>query len=160
MGQLCWRPELKSEGGREKDGMGESLLHLRMKESVSRELAEEGYSVFFEPQFAPSRFLSWASYRPDLFGIRASTGRQEYALVECETRPSGRRLESKNFRSVDVQTRLNSDLTVRRILVVPRGTLAGVDSSVRRDWETWIYCEGSFQRFPRASEASHPAPLL
>jgi hypothetical protein len=133
--------------------MGESVLHLRMKESVSRELSEEGYSVFIEPSFAPSRFLTWASYRPDLFGIRASAGRQEYALVECETRPSSRRLASKNFRSVDVQTRLNSDLSLRRILVVPRGKLAGVDPSVRRSWETWIYEGGRFQRFPRAYDA-------
>ena len=120
-----------------------------MKEGVSRELAEEGYSVFFEPPHAPSRFLSWASYRPDLFGIRASAERQEYALVECETRPSGRRLASKNFLSLDIQTRLNSDLSLRRILVVPRGTLASLDSSVRRSWETWIYEGESFQRLPR-----------
>ncbi len=121
-----------------------------MKESVSRELIGEGYRVFFEPPYAPSRFLSWASYRPDLLGVRAGAGRQEYALVECETRPSGRRLASKNFRSVDVQTRLNSDLSLRRILVVPRGTLARVEPSVRRSWEMWIYEGRGFQRFPRA----------
>ncbi len=138
--------------------MGESILHRRMKESVSRELANEGYSVFQEPRDAPSRFMSWVSYRPDLFGIRASAERQEYALVECETRPSGRRLATKNFRSVDVQARLNSELTIRKILVVPRGTLAGVDSSVRLSWETWIYEGGCFQRFPRVSEAAIPAP--
>ena len=127
-----------------------------MKESVSRELVDEGYSVFFEPPYAPSRFLTWVSYRPDLFGIRASPGRQEYALVECETRPSGRRLASKNFMSLDVQTRLNSDLSLRRILVVPRGTLACLDPSVRLTWETWIYESGAFQRFPRAFDAAPP----
>ncbi len=137
--------------------MGESILHLRMKESVSRELAGEGYSVFEEPPCAPSRFMSWVSYRPDLFGIRASAERQEYAIVECETRPSSRRLAAKNFRSVDVQTRLNSELSLRMILVVPRGTLARVDSSVRRSWETWIYYGGRFQRFPKACEAGIPA---
>jgi hypothetical protein len=129
-----------------------------MKESASRQLAGEGYSIFEEPSYAPSRFMSWVSYRPDLFGIRASAGRQEYALVECETRPSARRLAAKNFRSVDVQTRLNSELSLRRILVVPRGTLASVDSSVRRSWETWIYDGGRFQRFPRACEAAFSAP--
>jgi len=128
-----------------------------MKESVSRELAEEGYSVFFEPPYAPSRFLSWASYRPDLFGIRASAERQEYALVECETRPSGRKLASKNFLSLDIQTRLNSDLSLRRILVVPRGTLASVDSSVRRSWETWIYEGGRFQRLRGFATSTPPS---
>ncbi|HVC26699.1 MAG TPA: hypothetical protein VND40_00920 [Nitrososphaerales archaeon] len=124
-----------------------------MKESVSRALAEEGYSVFFEPPYAPSRFLTWVSYRPDLFGIRASADRQEFALVECETRPSGRKLASKNFRSLEVQTTLNSVLSLRRILVVPRGALACLDSSVRRSWETWIYESGAFLRLPRACEA-------
>jgi hypothetical protein len=124
-----------------------------MKEGVSRELTDEGYAVFFEPSYAPSRFLSWAAYRPDLFGIRSSAGKQEYVFVECETRPSGRRLASKNFRSVDVQTRLNSDLSLRLILVVPRGTLASVDSSVRLSWEMWIYEETCFLMFPRAGAA-------
>jgi hypothetical protein len=125
-----------------------------MKEGVSRELTREGYSIFIEPLRAPSRFLAWVSYRPDLFGIRASPGMQEYALVECETRPSGKKLASKNFRSVDVQTRLNSVLSLRRILVIPRGALSSVDSSVRRSWETWIYEGGAFLRFPRASDTS------
>jgi hypothetical protein len=138
--------------------LGESILHRRMKESVSRELAEEGYSVFQEPPYAPSRFMSWVSYRPDLFGIRATAERQEYAFAECETKPSGRRMAAKNFRSVDVQTRLNSELSVRRILVVPRGTLAFVDSSMRRAWETWIYGDGRFQRYPRVFDAAIHAP--
>ncbi len=137
--------------------MGESTLHHRMKERVSQQLAEEGYEVFFEPLFSPSRFLSWVSYRPDLFGVKASDERQEYALVECETRPSGKRLASKNFRSLEVQTRLNQVLSVRRILVVPRGRLGSLESSVRRSWETWIYEGGSFQRFPMALDgASSP----
>jgi hypothetical protein len=123
-----------------------------MKERVSRQLLEEGYSVFLEPPYAPSRFLTWASYRPDILGIRAGAGTQEYALVECETNPSSRRLDSKNFRSVEVQTRLNSELSLRRIVVVPRGTLRSVDPSVRRSWETWVYEGHSLQMFPRASE--------
>jgi hypothetical protein len=134
-------------------GLAESFLHRRMKERVSQELAEEGYAVFFEPPYAPSRYLSWVTYRPDILGIRASDGRQEYALVECETRPSERRLASKNYKSVDVQTRLNSDLSLRRILVLPRGKLANLESSVRRSWETWIFEGRGFQKFPRACEA-------
>ena len=133
--------------------MGESDLHRRMKESVSKALSYEGYAVFFEPPCSPSRFLTWASYRPDLFAIRASAGRQEYALVECETRPSGRRLASKNIKSVEVQMRLEHDLSLRRILVVPRGKLSLLESSVRRSWETWIFEGGSFQRFPMASKS-------
>lgn len=138
--------------------MAESELHRSMKESVSRELAGEGYSVFPEPPFSPSRFLTWDSYRPDLFGMRASSERQEYVLVECETRPSGRRIDSKNFRSVEIQARLNREPILRKILVVPRGRLAGVHPSVRRCWETWIYEGGSFQRFPVARHSPSSAP--
>jgi len=137
--------------------MAESPLHVGMKESVSRRLSEEGYEVFFEPAFAPSRFLRWASYRPDLIGIRAGPSRQEYVLVECETRPSTRKLSSKNFRSVEVRLRLNSRFSLRRVLVIPRGTLASVDSSVRLLWEVWIYDKGALQTFPKA-KADGPQP--
>jgi len=140
--------------------MGESDLHRHMKERVSRQLVDEGYSVFFEPPFAPSRFLTWASYRPDILGIRAGPGTQEYALVECETNPSTRRLDSKNFRSVEVQARLNSELSLRRIVVVPRGTLRSLDPSVRRSWETWVYEAQGLQMFPRALETRTNGFLL
>lgn len=130
--------------------MGESVLHRDMKRRASRELQGEGYSVFFEPPYSPSRFLSWVAYRPDLFGMRTGAGLQEYALVECETHPSSRRLASKNFRSVQVQTRLNLCLSLRLILVVPRGTLARVDPEVRLSWETWVYEGEGLLMFPKA----------
>lgn len=133
--------------------MGESVLHRDMKRCASRELEGEGYSVFFEPPYSPSRFLSWVAYRPDLFGMRTRAGLQEYALVECETQPSSRRLASKNFRSVQVQTRLNLTLSLRLILVVPRGTLARVDPEVRLSWETWIYEGEGLLMFPKACRA-------
>ena len=122
-----------------------------MKESVRGVLSKEGYLVYLEPQFAPSRFLSWEFYRPDMLGVRAADGRQEYAIVECETRPSQRRLAGKNYRSLQVQTRLNSELRLRRILVIPRGTLARVHPSVRLSWETWIFGDGSFQLLPQVA---------
>ncbi|MDA4118479.1 MAG: hypothetical protein OK455_09070 [Thaumarchaeota archaeon] len=131
--------------------MAESVLHLRMKDRVSRELVDEGYSVFHEPPFAPSRFLDWSSYRPDLLGVKTTAHEQEYAFVECETNPSTKRLAAKNFRSVRVQLRLNSTFALRRLLVVPRGSLHRLEPSVRYSWETWIYEEdGRFQRFPKA----------
>lgn len=128
----------------------ESALHRLMKGAASRELAGEGYTVFFEPPVAPSRFLSWEAYRPDVLGVRATGATQDYAIVECETRPSARRLSSKNFLSVEVQTRLNSDLSFRRILVVPRGSLACVQPSVRLEWEVWVHEGGALRKFPRA----------
>jgi hypothetical protein len=130
--------------------MPESPLHLRMKEFASRELEREGYSIFAEPAWAPSRFLTWRGYRPDLFGMIFGGGRQDYVIVECETRPSEKKLSAKNFLSVSIQSRLDSRLSLRRILVVPRGTLGRVDSSVRYMWETWIFEGSGFQVFPAA----------
>ncbi len=147
------RPELKCALLSEVARMAESILHRRMKHRVSKELANEGYRVFFEPAFAPSPFLGWASYRPDLLGVKATSDKQEYVFVECETNPSTKRLADKNFRSVEVQLRLNSVFSLRRLLVVPWGTLRHLDPSVRYSWETWIYREGGFQRFPRAVAA-------
>lgn len=120
-----------------------------MKERVSQELVKEGYTVFVEPLWAPSRYLSWVSYRPDLLGVRTCGSRQDYAFVECETRPSERRLASKNVGSVGVQTMLGAAISLRKILVIPRGKLSRVDRSMRRSWETWI-CDGNgVQCFPR-----------
>ena len=121
-----------------------------MKDCASKELTKEGYKVFYEPAFAPSMFMNWASYRPDLLGINATQDRQEYALVECETSPSTKRLASKNFRTVEVQLRLNSAYSLRRLLVVPWGKLRRLDASVRYSWETWIYDGTGFQRIPMA----------
>jgi hypothetical protein len=132
--------------------MAESVLHRRMKDRVSMELANEGYYVFREPPFAPSRFLDLSSYRPDLLGVKSTPDKQEYALVECETNPSTKRLAAKNFHSVQVQLRLNSAFDLRRLLCVPWGSLRHLEPSVRYSWETWIYedDEGGFQRIPRA----------
>jgi hypothetical protein len=133
--------------------MGESVLHLQMKQRVSRELADEGYLVFEEPPFAPSWYMRWTAYRPDLFGVKTNApGVQEYVLVECETRPSTRRLVAKNFKSVEIQARLHSELSLRQILVVPWGRLAGLDPSIRLAWEMWVYEGTTFRRYPRAGE--------
>lgn len=133
----------------------ESALHRSMKERASRELEREGYSVFFEPPSSPSRFMSWGAYRPDVFGVRTGAETQDYALVECETRPSGRRLGSKDFRSVRLQAQLNREPALRMILVIPRGTLGRLEPSLRLTWETWVFGEGGVLRLPRALPPAH-----
>lgn len=131
-----------------------------MKDRASRELEREGYSVFLEPACSPSPFLSWDAYRPDVFGIRTAAGSQGYAMVECETRPSGTRLASKNVHTVRVQTRLNLEPSLRLILVIPRGTLGRLDSAVRLCWETWVYSAGGIQMLPRAARSRGESPFI
>lgn len=120
-----------------------------MKSSVAEELEKENYLIFEEPLFPPSRDITWHTYRPDLFGVRASTVSKEYAFVECETRPNIHRLRRKRYDTISVQTDLQRPSSVRRILAVPRGKLTAMDLRVRHDWEVWIVGERVFTKIPR-----------
>ncbi len=122
--------------------MAESDLHRRLKESVSRELQKEGYSIFEEPIFSPSPSVGWCRYRPDLFGAKTNQEGEDFVLVECETRPSTKKLISKNFQGVWLQTHISHANHMRRILAIPPGTLRGLDLRVRREWEIWIVEHG------------------
>lgn len=132
--------------------MAESGLHLMMKSSVADELEKEDYLVFEEPLFPPSRGVSWHTYRPDLFGVRASPSAKEYAFVECETHPNIHRLLRKRYDTVCVQTDLQRESNVRRILAVPRGKLTAMNLRVRDEWEVWIVGERVFTKIPRIAK--------
>ena len=126
----------------------ESEVHRSMKAIVKRELELERYFMVEEPVVPPRR-MSWNSYRPDLLGYRSEGGIEEVVLVECETRPSMRRLEAKNARSAWFQPHLSGQGSVRRILAVPRGTLGKVNMNVRQAWEVWVVgSKSSLERFP------------
>jgi hypothetical protein len=120
-----------------------------MKSSVAEDLEKENYLIFEEPLFPPTRDITWHTYRPDLFGVRASTESKEYAFVECETRPNIQRLTRKRYDTISVQTDLQRLSSVRRILAVPRGKLTAMDLRVRHDWEVWIVGERVFTKIPR-----------
>ncbi len=126
--------------------LAESSLHRRMKSDVTSQLEMEGYSVIREPLAPPAGFLEWERYRPDLLGIKMRDGALAYAFVECETHPSTRRLNSKNYHSVVAQGVLDCSLSLRRIVVVPHGTLRRLDPKVRIHWEVWVYGEGDFDK--------------
>ena len=136
--------------------MGESDLHRIMKAAAALELSSQGYSICLEPLWPPHG-ISWESYRPDVFGIRRTASRQDFALVECETRPSTRKLLHKNYGTIELQDRLDLDSTLRRVIVIPRGTLDRLATSIRFSWETWIF-GGSFLKLPLAASQgrSHP----
>lgn len=133
--------------------MTESLLHRSLKSRVTEELANEGYEVFSEPIFPPTSLMDWSRYRPDLLAVRARAGREDFVMVECETRPSTRRMNSKNFRSVQLQSKIHLECNLKRILVMPRGKLRALDSRFRLLWEIWIASDASFQKFPPASSS-------
>ena len=116
----------------------ESELHRSMKGVMRTELESEGYFVFEEPLFPPTRRLSWSGYRPDLLGFRRDGCGEEVVIVECETRPNMKRFTSKNHTSVSFQASIISEGRVRRILAIPRGRLHAVDLRIRAGWEVWI----------------------
>ena len=118
--------------------MAESAVHRSMKAIVRVELERDRYEVMEEPLFPPGRRLKWSSYRPDLLGYRRDSESEELVLVECETSPSMRKIRGKNHRSVSLQSFLFRTSSVRRILVVPQGTLGSLDMKVRREWEVWV----------------------
>jgi hypothetical protein len=122
--------------------VAESELHRAMKETVRRRLSEEGFVTMEEPLFPPSRRISWSNYRPDLLGFRRRGGREEIALVECETRPNMKRFRSKNYSSVWFQPSVLSEGGVKKILAVPRGALGAVDRQIMREWEVWVIGPG------------------
>ena len=118
--------------------MAESDVHRWMKIVVRQELERERYQVVEEPAYPPRKKVSWSSYRPDLMGYRSEDGTEQLVLVECETHPNMRRLDSKNFASVWFQPYLFRRGSVRRILAVPQGRLRSVDMNIRDSWEVWV----------------------
>jgi len=119
-----------------------------MKTRASQELSQDGFNVFQEPLFPPTGSMGWGRYRPDLLGIESGGKRERFAIIECETHPNTRRLNSKNFRSVWFQAELGRESSLRRIVVIPTGSLGHLDSKVRYSWEIWIALEEGFQKFP------------
>jgi hypothetical protein len=123
---------------RHEAAVAESADHRRMKLIVKRELEQEGYGVLEEPLFPPSRRVSWSAYRPDLLGHRREGGKEELAIVECETHPDMKRFRLKNFASLWFQPFLFEGGSIRRVLAVPRGSLRAVDLRLRKEWEIWV----------------------
>ena len=120
------------------DPVGESSVHRSMKAIVKRELEAERFAVVEEPLFPPGNRVTWASYRPDLLGYKSEDGAEELVVVECETHPNMRRLQSKNSSSVWFQPFLFRTGSVRRILAVPQGKLGSVDMRIRTKWDVWV----------------------
>ncbi len=141
--------------------MAESATHRSMKAIVRLELEREGFTVVEEPPVPPGERVSWSAYRPDLLGYRSEDEYEEIVLVECETHPRMRRLETKRLSTVWFQPRVCQGGAVRKILAVPQGKLRSVDMRIRRGWDVWILggsaAMAKFPAFPEnaAPHASH-----
>src|SRR5207245_3810132 len=90
------------------------------------------------PHCAPKRFVDSEDYRPSLRGLVNTDVKEEYALVECETKPRTTRLLTKNIWRVELQSKIDRQPRLRRILVVPRGKLGALDPKLRHFCEIWV----------------------
>ncbi len=120
----------------------ESDLHEFLKEVVFSELERYGYDLYIEPSESPSGRLNWSFFRPDILGLICTKAEFRLVLVECETNPSIRRINSKMFkirRWLTLQKRLGEKHNFRLLLVIPLGMLCKVNKlDIRRVWEIWI----------------------
>jgi hypothetical protein len=140
----------------------ESRLHELLKDAALAELEREGYYLYVEPSDPPSWRLNWSLYRPDIAGTLADEVEFWFVLVECETKPSIRRIRrkiSKIRNSLTFQNRLNETYLFRLLLVIPAGMLERVNcSDIRLRWEIWIvnYRGEIIHKIPR-KECARPA---
>ena len=118
-------------------GVAESELHRFLKRAAAETLEEQGFTIYFEPEWSPVDLLEWQNYRPDIFGIKSERRVDEYAFVECETNPNPKRILKKNVASIAIQTRLMRKTKSRKILAIPTTKADSLDSSVRTLWEVW-----------------------
>ncbi len=118
--------------------MTESDLHKLLKAAATRVLMQQGFTIYLEPEWSPLELLAWARYRPDILAARRTGEGNDYALVECETKPRLRRILAKNTQSITVQATLGGSTKVSKVLVIPAGTLKALDMKIRKDWTIWI----------------------
>jgi hypothetical protein len=118
--------------------MAESQLHRFLKQTAIERLEAGGFRTYLEPDWSPLDLVSWQEYRPDIFGIREEGGLDEYAFVECETKPETNRILRKKVRLILIQSRLLRQTQRRMILTVPRHTLGTFDLRIRKFWEIWL----------------------
>lgn len=120
----------------------EGWFHNLLKQTVSKELKREGYTLYVEPIEPPLERLWWDAYQPDLLGIVSGENHFKLVFVECETNPRRRRILEKTTKirqTLTLQTKLNERHLIRSILAIPTTTLNRINyPKIRRFWEIWI----------------------
>jgi hypothetical protein len=107
-----------------------------LKQIVSENLIEKGFSIILEPDFPPGEEINWQNYRPDIFGVLKTSGKTHYVIVECETRPNKERFANKKWKEIVIQPKLFDEMSLTLILAVPFGYVSKV-TSFGNLWEIW-----------------------
>jgi len=89
--------------------------------------------------------LFWQSYRPDILATKNTENLFEVVLVECETKPTKRRVVVKMLtiqNNLALQKRLFENTKFNPILAIPPHNLAKIlCCEVRNFWTIWIINE-------------------
>jgi hypothetical protein len=102
--------------------------------------------------------LWWQSYKPDVLAIKQSDTNQIIVLVECETKPSRKRVLTKTKQiknNLQLQKQLFKNTALLPLLVIPPNNLQKIlFSPIRKFWEIWIINqEGQIKnKIPRTQE--------
>jgi hypothetical protein len=120
----------------------EGTLHKLHKQTVADELKKQNYRIHFEPWESPIDLFWWQSYKPDILAVKQTDSGRRIILVECETKPSHKRVLYKTKqiqKNLAIQRQLFENTTILPLLVIPPNNLKKVFlSSVRKFWEIWI----------------------
>jgi hypothetical protein len=121
-----------------------------MKSTVAKELEKRNFTTFQEPLESPYNHLWWHSYRPDVLATKNSGNKLQVVLVECETKPTKKRVLLKIEtiqNNLTLQKRLFENTKFLPILVIPPFNLAKILCfELRTFWEIWILnCIGKIQ---------------
>ncbi|MBN2259711.1 MAG: hypothetical protein JW702_04165 [Clostridiales bacterium] len=122
--------------------MTESNFHKLLKQIVAKELKVQDFTTYEEPLESRYNNLWWTSYRPDVLGTKNIENSFEVVLVECETKPTKKRILEKMTiiqNNLFLQKRLFQNVHFIPLLVIPSFSLAKILSEeVRNFWEIWI----------------------
>jgi hypothetical protein len=120
----------------------ESHLHKHLKHTIAQELQRKNYTLYFEAHCSPFSRLLWNSYCPDILGVLENKNSLKIILVECETKPTKKRVIKKTIQIKQVlslQKRLNEKHVILPLLAIPAMNLYKVNGKeIRNFWEIWI----------------------
>jgi hypothetical protein len=120
----------------------EGTLHKLHKQTVAEELQKQNYGIHFEPWESPLNLLWWQAYKPDILAIKQTMSSRRIVLVECETKPTRKRVLTKTRqikKNLAIQKQLFTDTMILPLLIIPPNNLQKIMfSPIRKFWEIWI----------------------
>jgi hypothetical protein len=120
----------------------EGQLHKLFKNTVTKKLRSQGYTLYTEPPTSPIERVWWTAYCPDILGILSNPSTTQLTFVECETTPNAARILEKTGKiqqTLTLQKRLLEQHRISLLLVIPPNKLSKINRpAIRKFWDIWI----------------------